>query len=214
MSLPFLREKVFIYFRRSRMKKFYATFQPSALTRLLDIGGSPHTWVRESSYDAQFPVTLVNIRPITEIMADRFAPMKGDATNLPFADESFDIAFSNSAIEHMTTWEQQCKFANEARRMAKKLWVQTPARSFPVEAHFLALFFQYLPQSWQRRLARHFTLWGWLARPTAAEVEEMISDIRLLTYKEMKQLFPDCLILKERVFGLTKSYVAVRGLEG
>ena len=36
------------------------------------------------------------------------------------------------------------------------------------------------------------------------------SDIRLLTYREMKQLFPDCLILKERVLGLTKSYVAVR----
>jgi hypothetical protein len=26
----------------------------------------------------------------------------------------------------------------------------------------------------------------------------------------MKQLFPDCLILKERVLGLTKSYIAVR----
>jgi len=42
----------------------------------------------------------------------------------------------------------------------------------------------------------------------------MILEIRLLTYSEMKQLFPDCTILKERFLGFTKSYVAVRGSSG
>ena len=188
-------------------------FQPSVQTRLLDIGGAPNTWISESRYDSRFPVTLVNLRfPDPAAATDRrFIVVEGDATHLPFKDGSFEIAFSNSVIEHMTNWERQQAFAAEARRVAKKLWIQTPARSFPVEPHLLAPFFQYLPRRLQTLMARHFTLWGLLTKPNAARVEEMLSDIRLLTYQEMEQLFPDCLILKERVLGLTKSYVAVRG---
>ena len=191
------------------MKTFYATLRPSANTRLLDIGGTPNTWLTESSCDAGFPVTLVNIRP-APAAGGRFTPLAGDATALPFANASFDIAFSNSVIEHMVTWERQQAFAAEARRVATRLWIQTPARSFPIESHLLAPFFQYLPRKVQRRCARYLTPRGLLTRPTPAEIEEILSDIRLLTHREMQQLFPDCRILKERFFCLTKSYIAVR----
>lgn len=212
MELLTIHLKVFVIFRSRRMKTFYAMFRPNEQTQLLDIGGTPNTWIAESRPDLRFPVTLVNLCfPDPDTRTDgRFTLVDGDATDLPFADATFDIAFSNSVIEHMTTWERQRAFAAEACRVAKKLWIQTPARSFPLEPHVLAPFFQYLPKSLQRRLARHFTLWGLLTKPSADRVEEMLSDIRLLTYREMKQLFPDCLILKERVLGLTKSYVAVR----
>jgi len=59
-------------------------------------------------------------------------------------------------------------------------------------------------------MAPPLTLWGLLTKPTATRVDEMVSDIRLLTHREMKQLFSDGHILKERMFGLTKSYVAIR----
>jgi Methyltransferase domain len=214
MKLLAIQQKIFVIFRRHRMDKFYTMFQPSTQTRLLDIGGAPNTWITESRYGTRFPVTLVNLRfPDPAVLTDgRFTAVEGDATDLPFADASFDIAFSNSVIEHMTDWDRQQLFAAEARRVAKKLWIQTPARSFPLEPHLLAPFFQYLPRHLQSRIARHFTLWGLLTKPDPARVDEMLSDIRLLTYREMKQLFPDCLILRERVLGLTKSYVAVRGL--
>jgi hypothetical protein len=213
MELLTIHQKIFVVFRRRRMYRFYAMFSPSQQTRVLDIGGAPNTWIAESHYDSKFSITLVNLRfPDPAVLTDRrFAAVEGDATNLPFADASFDIAFSNSVLEHMTDWNRQQMFAAEARRIAKKLWVQTPARSFPLEPHLLAPFFQYLPKRLQTRMARHFTLWGLLTKPNPARVDEMLSDIRLLTYREMKQLFPDCLILKERVLGLTKSYVAVRG---
>jgi hypothetical protein len=213
MDLFTIRKIFFAIFRRHRMKLFYATLRPSSQTRLLDIGGAPNTWLDESQYDTKFPITLINLRyPDRHMLTDaRFTPVDGDATNLPFSDSSFDIAFSNSVIEHVTTWERQQAFASEARRVATNLWIQTPARSFPVEPHLLAPFFQYLPRRLQLRMARHFTLWGLMTKPTRALVVEMLSDIRLLTYSEMKQLFPDCLILKERALGLTKSYIAVRG---
>ena len=212
MKVPAIHCKVFVIFRRRRMGKFYEIFQPSCDARVLDIGGAPNTWLVESRYGAAFPVTLLNLRfPDRDMLMDsRFSVVEGDATQLPFPNDSFEIAFSNSVIEHMTTMERQEAFASEARRIAKKLWIQTPARSFPIEPHLLTPFFQFFPTSLQKRMVRHFTLWGILTKPSPTEAEEMLCDIRLLTYREMKRLFPDCEILRERVLGITKSYVAVR----
>jgi hypothetical protein len=212
MNLVDIHQRVFILFRRRRMRRFDAIFEPTSATRLLDIGGAPNTWMSESRDGVRFPVTMVNLQypdPAARTNG-RFTLVEGDAVDLPFADGAFDIAFSNSVIEHMTTWERQQAFASEARRVARRLWIQTPARSFPLEPHVLAPLFQFLPGKWQRRLARNCTLWGLMTRPDKAGVEEMLGDIRLLTYREMKALFPDCRILKERVLGLTKSYIAVR----
>jgi len=94
----------------------------------------PNTWLSESHYE-RVPVTLVNLRfPDPAVFTDgRFTAVHADATCLPFADASYDIAFSNSVIEHVTTWERQQAFASEVRRVAPKLWIQTPARCFPIE---------------------------------------------------------------------------------
>ncbi len=212
MKLFTIRKLFFATFRRRRMKHFYATFRPTPQTRLLDIGGHPQTWTFEARSCEPVPVTLVNLRfPNPAAFSDsRFTAVHGDATDLPFESQSFDIAYSNSVIEHLTTWERQQAFASEARRVAKSLWIQTPARHFPIEPHLLTPFFQYLPRRLQVRVARHFTLWGLLSKPSATQVNEFISQIRLLTLQEMKHLFPDCLILKERVFSITKSYIAIR----
>lgn len=208
MRLTFrdLYDHVFIRFRRRRMHRFFALFAPSPEARVLDIGGTPQTWVSESGRSGDFPVTLVNIRSNGQLPGGRFTAMEGDATQLPFGDNAFDIVFSNSVIEHVGAWEKQQAFAREARRVAGKLWIQTPARSFPIEAHLLAPYIQYLPRKLQHRIVR-WTPRG-LLQPEV--VHEIVDEVRLLTYREFQELFPDCLILKERLFGLTKSYVAVR----
>jgi hypothetical protein len=53
-------------------------------------------------------------------------------------------------------------------------------------------------------------VWGLVKKPSAREVDAFLNEVRLLTLEDMKALFPDCQILKERVLGLTKSYIAVR----
>lgn len=201
-----LYEHVFIHFRRRRMKQFFALFCPSQEIRVLDIGGAPQTWISESEENAQFSITLINVCDYGRMKSDRFISMIGDATLLPFTDNAFDIAFSNSVIEHVGTWEKQQAFAREARRVARRLWIQTPARSFPIEAHLLAPYIQYLPKSVQHRIVR----WTPRGLLTPNVVHELVDEVRLLTYQEVKRLFPDCRIVKERVFGLTKSYIAVR----
>ena len=71
-------------------------------------------------------------------------------------------------------------------------------------------FLHWLPVRWQRRLIRNFTMWGWLTRPSASDVETFLAEVRLLTRSEMVQLYPDCEILEEKFLGMTKSYIAVR----
>jgi hypothetical protein len=54
------------------------------------------------------------------------------------SDQEYDIAFSNSVIEHVGDWERQAAFASEIRRVGKNLWIQTPAKECPIEPHYLA----------------------------------------------------------------------------
>jgi hypothetical protein len=197
---------IFSRFRQRRMKRFFSQFMPTPESRVLDVGGTAQTWTRESGSSVEFPVTLLNILDYGPPESERFTPVMGDATKLPFAEHSFDIVFSNSVIEHVGTWKEQQAFASEVRRVGQKLWIQTPARSFPIEAHLLAPFIQYLPRAFQHHIVR-WTPRG-ILQPEV--VHQIVDEVRLLTYSEMKQLFPDCVILKERVLGLTKSYIAVR----
>jgi SAM-dependent methyltransferase len=191
------------------MRWFRNIIPANASETLLDVGGTPDFW---RDHDGAMKITLLN-QPSTisqsqakgEIML-----VEGDACALPFGEGSFDIVFSNSAIEHVGTWARQQAFAREARRVGRQLWVQTPAREFFIEPHLLAPFIHWCPRSWQRRLMRNFTLRGWIDRPDAAAVEAFLAEVRLLTFSEMQKLFPDCTILRERFLGLTKSYVAIR----
>lgn len=198
----------FARFRQRRMNRFFSRFLPTSETRVLDVGGTAQTWTRESGSRVEFPVTLLNILDYGPPESERFTAVTGDATKLPFAERSFDIVFSNSVIEHVGTWKEQQMFASEVRRVGQKLWIQTPARSFPIEAHLLAPFIQYLPKAFQHRIVR-WTPRG-ILQPDV--VHQIVDEVRLLTYAEMKQLFPDCVILKERIFCLTKSYIAVRDI--
>jgi len=202
--------RLFHRFRKNRIKSFYATFSPKPDDSVLDIGGYIGTWDSPWQFEDSFPVTIINIDKRNPVDNERFTVMEGDATALPFGDGSFRIAFSNSVIEHVGSWEKQQVFAREARRVADQLWIQTPAKSFPMEPHFLGPFIHWFPKDLQRRLAYHFTLWGWISRPTPAAVDAMIASIRLLTLHEFETLFPDCHIMHERFLGLTKSYIAIR----
>ena len=208
MNIQSIYRVVLPLFRRKRMRRFLEATKPTAVTRMLDVGGFPGNWP-EGLCPAQ--ITIVNL-DYSEEMAkgSRHQMMKGDGCNLQFADQSFDIVHSNSVIEHLSTFEKQKRFATEVRRVGGRLWVQTPARWFPVEPHLITLFIHYLPKSWQRKLLRHFTIWGLLGKPSQRQVDEFLAEVRLLTLTEMKFLFPDCEIQREHFLGLTKAYVAIR----
>ena len=184
-------------------------FRPSATTRILDVGGFPDDW---KAYLIPGQRTTLNLEQADYAgFEGREAEfVVGDGRQMNYENRAFDIVYSNSVIEHLSTFGDQARFASEARRVGDGLWVQTPARCFFLEPHFLMPFVHYFPRALRLRLVRYFSIWGWLTRPSRQAAETMVNEIRLLNYKEMLTLFPDCCILKEKFFGLTKSYIAIR----
>ena len=194
------------------MAMFRARMQPGKDTQILDVGGYPWCW-----QDSQIPspVTILNLQVLPGLESrwkDRYTLVTGDGTRMSYPDGQFDIVFSNSVIEHLETYQQQEKFAREVRRVGRDLWIQTPARSFFLEPHLLTPFVHWLPKQTEISLARNFTVWGWITRPSREAAFQYVNELRLLSEQEMRNLFPDCEILKEKFLGLTKSYIAVRQL--
>lgn len=190
--------------RAQRMKSFLSLVQPPKQARILDLGGTPYMW---QLLDNDFNVTLVNL-PGTFTQTDRlsnFTYLEGDATNLSnlFEDKSFDIVFSNSAIEHVGDQEKQAAFAADVKRLANAYWVQTPSDRFPIEPHTGVPFYWKLPQWVRDRLHR-----SWEKKLPAWT--QVIKQTSVLSKKQMNQLFPDAQIYVERKFIFEKSYSVYR----
>jgi hypothetical protein len=199
---PFLR-----HFRRRRAKVFGRLLKPRDGDRILDVGGYPSFW---SCMGCTASITCLNLDlpPTNDFDRRQFTCIQGDGRSLPFQDREFDIVFSNSVIEHLSTVEDQQRFAAEIRRVGKSYWVQTPNRWFPVEPHLLTPLVHYLPHAVQRRIVRHFTVWGLVTRPSREQVREYLAGIRLLTKKDVKAMFPGAALFQERFLFLTKSLIA------
>jgi SAM-dependent methyltransferase len=121
--------------------------------------------------------------------------VRADASaGLPFADGEFDLVYCSSVIEHVPP-ARRGAFAAEIRRVGRGWFVQTPARSFPIEPHALLPFAHWLPVGLRRRYWRMGAAGDW-------------EEISLLGRGEMEGLFGPA--LPERFGPLVKSWVCVR----
>lgn len=176
--------------RARRHERFFAATGVTPATRIVDIGcGSLGLRALEPGLD----ITGVDV-------ADRPGYpgpfVQADATErLPFADGEFDLAYSSSVIEHVPP-ARRGAFAAELQRVARGFYVQTPARSFPIEPHALLPFAHWLPAGIRRPYWRLGAAGDW-------------EDIALLGRAELAELF-DGEIVAERLGGLVKSWIAVR----
>lgn len=178
--------------------------------RIIDIGGTPGYWVERGCGDQDgLEITLVNLDP-HEQQHENITPTIGDATALDHAAGSFDIAFSNSVIEHLYTRDNQQRMADEIRRVAARYWVQTPNFWFPMEPHFFIPGWQWLPERARVEVLLRRGV-DWRHPETREEAEEFVREVQLLSRRELQALFPDAQLVPERFGGLVKSWTAVRG---
>jgi hypothetical protein len=151
-----------------------------------------HGWAGRS--DAR--ITLVNIvaQPRRH---DNIEPRVGDATDLgAFPDDGFDIAFSNSVIEHLETRPRQAAMAREMRRVA-------PACLFPG--------WQWMPRVVRAELLHRLPVGGEPPCLDRRRARQRVEAIRLLSRRELETLFPGAAIVGERFGGVVKSWIVHDG---
>lgn len=202
------------HFRRKRFAFFRSLIAslPRPLT-ILDIGGTQSFWETVGFLEEDVTLTLVNLKPIP-VTRSNVISLYGDATYLPqFEDHSFDIVFSNSVLDHLTTFENQRRMAREVQRISQRYFVQVPYRYTPIEPHFLWPGFQFYPLRARVQIAMHAS--GWSKQIShfvdQADARRFLQGIRLMTAAELRTVFPGCSIYHERVGGLTKSLIAYQG---
>ncbi|WP_199270358.1 class I SAM-dependent methyltransferase [Stappia indica] len=205
-------------FRKRRVQRLKAMVADHVAAkgrcRIVDLGGTPefwHVWRDEMNFDG---VTITCINLGFTAGTDGSLPIElvhGSACDLPeHADNSFDVAFSNSVIEHVGSWANKSAFAREARRLAPSHMIQTPSFWFPIEPHARFPLLHWLPDPLVYRI--HLAMRTGFY-PRAANLDEaMVSleDARLLDGRQMRYLFPDSELVTERFIGLPKSLMAVR----
>lgn len=192
-----------------------SAFREKGSVRIVDLGGTPTYWrLLSPDYLASrhVEITLINLPGELEGSAVHpFRTLAGDACDISnFADQTFDIAHSNSVVEHVGDWARMKDFAKETRRLAPRYFVQTPNFWFPIEPHFMCPLYHWLPEPVRARI---LTMTGLGHYPRAASWDAAISAVqgaRLLSRRMMATLFPDANIVTERVALLPKSLMAIR----
>jgi hypothetical protein len=180
--------------------------------RIIDLGGTSEFWEQRGwAGRPGIEITTVNLEA-EDRRHDNIHPQVGDATHLDaYATRSFDVAFSNSVIEHLFTREAQAAMAREVRRLARAYWVQTPNYWFPIEPHFLVPGWQYLPETARIALLQRRAC-GWRGPcPRREDAARAVGEIRLLRRSELARLFPGATLRPERYGGLVKSWIVLGG---
>lgn len=95
--------------------------------------------------------------------------VQGDALDLPFERDEFDLVFSNAVIEHVGKEAEQRLFVTEHARVGRAWMLTTPNRAFPIEAHDHT-FIRHWSRNWSNRSG---------------------SVTRLLTPSDLRRLLPD-----------------------
>ena len=206
------------HFRHRRGRFILEQFPDIARLKICDLGGSQHFWDKLGLDVPREHITIYNIShsETQGIDADashasqRIRVLIYDGQRIPEPDGSYDLLVCNSVLEHVPP-AQRAALAAEMRRVARSVFCQTPASSFPVEPHFLMPFVHWLPRSLGFQLIK-VSPWRLLSRPDESTIREYWWGTRLLDSKELQALFPGTRIVGERVLGLTKSYyVTTRG---
>jgi len=183
---------------------FRRHLRPSPQDRILDVGGGYGDYFstvvpfRENVWIAEIDAVILQ-RAREHGFQTALISTDG---SLPFPDRHFDIVHCNSVVEHVLVPEDRARLAAEIRRVGKSWFVQTPNRYFPIEPHSRLPLVQFLPRSFVRACLPYL-------KGIVGYQDEL--QWRLLGAREFAALFPQSLLIRERLFGLTKSLVVIGG---
>ncbi|MFL5962817.1 MAG: class I SAM-dependent methyltransferase [Gaiellaceae bacterium] len=148
--------------RERKLQLFLDLLQPGPQTTVVDVGVTDAPFGAGSTdnfFEALYPWPE-QITGVGQTELERFAvafpqvrAVRADGRDLPFGDTEFDIGFSNAVVEHVAgEREGQRQFVHELCRVARRVFVTTPNRYFPLEVHTLLPFVHWLPKGPRERL--------------------------------------------------------------
>jgi SAM-dependent methyltransferase len=196
--------------RRAMFDFFMRELRPTEKDTVLDLGATSLPDTQENMFELYYPhpgrVTAAGTEDCS-FLEKRHPGLKfvriADGKPLPFADDAFDIGFSNAVIEHAGSREKQAFFLRELIRVSRRCFVTTPNRWFPVELHTRLPFAHWLPASAFRAVLAALGF-SFYAR------EE---NLNLLTAAELRGLLPPGLksarLARQWFFGLPSNLMLV-----
>jgi SAM-dependent methyltransferase len=121
---------------------FFSTFKIDQYCTLLDVGTTssldPHQNLIIKKFPNKKKITCFSNQDL-KLLKRKYPKIKikfGDAKQLPFKKNSFDIVTCTATIEHVGNDKNQIKVIKECLRVAKKnIFLTTPNRWFPIEFH-------------------------------------------------------------------------------
>ena len=149
--------RVSLLSRERKLRLFLELYRPGPETTVVDVGvtdapfGSGST---DNFFEALYPWPD-RITAVGRTELDRFArafpsvrTVRADGRALPFADGEFELGFSNAVVEHVAGGRSgQRAFVGELCRVARRVFVTTPNRWFPLDPHTLLPLAHWLPAS-------------------------------------------------------------------
>jgi hypothetical protein len=150
--------------REQKLRLFLERLAPGPETTVVDVGVTDAPFGGGSTdnfFEALYPwperITAVGHTELERFAAafPRVTVVRADGRALPFGDAQFDLGFSNAVVEHVAGGRDgQRDFVHELCRVAKRVFVTTPNRWFPLEVHTLLPFVHWLPPGPRARVLR------------------------------------------------------------
>jgi hypothetical protein len=195
--------------RQRRWQWLQTAFPEIESMSVIDLGGRADSWLRAPVRPAS--VHVINLEPDPADLPTWIRVDEADACSLPswISSNGYDLVFSNSVIEHVGGHALRMRFAAAVHELAKRHWVQTPYRYFPIEPHWLFPGFQFLPLNIRAEVSRR---WPLVHTPSASHEDGLRAamSVELLSRAEMAYYFPDSALRLERIGGMVKSLIAVK----
>ena len=133
-------------------QRFLKLMTPTAETTIVDIGASDRETREANILEKHYPhpqnITCGVLGDDTELRENhpfvKIAKLD-QGGKLPFADKSFDIAYSSAVLEHVGGSEDRRRFMADAVRVAKRVFFVVPNRWFPIEHHTAIPLLHWMP---------------------------------------------------------------------
>lgn len=209
---PLTKFKSIISYRaRKRMySHFESITMPTKKDKVLDMGVTPDTSLVESNYfEKMYPYTqnitmstIEDASNLEQIFNGAKFVQNEPGKAFPFDDKQFDILFCSAVLEHVGDDEAQMQFVYECIRVARKIYLTTPNKYFPIEFHTYLPFIHYLPRYAYQKILRvlKMNFWAETANLNLLTKKRLFSMLSGNTYKNAR-------IYYNRMFGIATNLI-------